>query len=59
MSNEILRQQVVSHALTQLKYWEVQNAKYDELRPIIKIASKVRKTLNQKWTNKQVQQKEK
>ena len=53
MSQEELRKQVISAALRQLSYWEEQNSKYNELKPIIKTASKVRKDLDKKWQKKQ------
>lgn len=49
LSNEDLRKQIISSALNHLAYWEKQNEKYDELKPITKVASRVRKDLNKKW----------
>lgn len=52
INNEDLRQQVIRSALNNLSYWEEQNAKYEELSPIISTARKVRQKLNKKWQKK-------
>jgi hypothetical protein len=43
-----LRKQMIERSLRELKYWEEQNSKYEEFKPIIDTAQKVRRRLNGK-----------
>lgn len=52
MSNQEMKEQIIRASLRQLSYWEEQNKKYDELSPIIKSATRVRKNLEKKWQKK-------
>ena len=51
-SNETLRKQVIKSALERQDYWAKQYGIYEELTPIVKTISKVKKSLEYKWQNK-------
>ena len=46
--NPELRQQMIERSLRELKYWEEQNEKYEEFKPIINTAQIVRRRLKKK-----------
>lgn len=52
METPALRDQLIANSLRQLRYWEEQNEKYQELRPIISTAQKVRRRLQNRWQRK-------
>lgn len=47
-----LREQMIASSLRQLRYWEEENEKYKELKPIIDTAKNVRRRLSERWQQK-------
>lgn len=52
MGSKELREQMIANSLRQLRYWEEENQKYQELRPIMNTAQIVRRRLNKIWDKK-------